>query len=194
MKSQAPRWNYFRLLEKDLEESFRFVQPCVQHFDVYSEHFARVILIACTEIENCVEAMAANAKYASALKDIDGYNQFLGSQYPNFTQSKVDLPWYGLTFDPWLNWTVGSAPDWWKNGYNKIKHDRENFPDAPTLRRAIESVAALFVLLLHYYRTLNGAGYAMPLQTQPSLFVLNEKAGDWQGGYVGWSWKLPGEA
>jgi hypothetical protein len=193
MQAEAPRWNYFRLLEKDLEDSFRYVQPCKQHYGVYSEHFARVILIASTEIENCIKSMAKNVKYQSSLKDIDEYNKFLILQYPNFTQSKVLLPWYGLSFEPWLNWAVGTAPDWWKLGYNKIKHDRENSPDAPTLQRAIDSVAALFVLLLHYYRTLNGGGYAMPLETQPHLFALEQKTGDWQGGYVGWSWKIPGE-
>ncbi len=192
MQAEAPRWNYFRLLEQDLEDSFRFVQPCPQHYSVYSEHFARIILIACTEIENCIKSMAVKANYQSSLGGIKDYNKFLISQYPYFAQSKVLLPWYGLTFEPWVNLGIGTTPDWWQSGYNKIKHDRENSPDAATLQRAVDSVAALFVLLLHYYHTLNGTNYTIPLMSQPRLFGLEEKPGDWKRSPLGWAWELPG--
>jgi len=39
-----PHWNYYKLLERDLEGCFRYVHPCDGHFDVYSDEFARIIL------------------------------------------------------------------------------------------------------------------------------------------------------
>ncbi|MEI6135228.1 MAG: hypothetical protein WCP72_09655 [Desulfomonile sp.] len=52
-----PHWNYYRLLESDLELCFRYVEPVQEHFGVYSDEFAKIIVLASTEIENGLKSL-----------------------------------------------------------------------------------------------------------------------------------------
>ena len=48
------RLNFYHLLEKDLEECFRYVEPCEVHHKMHSDQFARIILMSAAEIENAL--------------------------------------------------------------------------------------------------------------------------------------------
>ncbi len=187
-----PHWNYFRLLEGDLEKCFQYVQPDSQHFGVFSGQFVRIILVSSTEIENCLRALAIKTARAATSKDIKGYYSAVIDTYPRFTETRLFVPRYSLTIDPWKDWTDQTGPDWWSKGYNKIKHDRVGHPDAPTLFRAISSVGALLVLLLHFYR-LNDKHAMMPSEIEPRLFALGEDDEGFEGASICWSWVLPDE-
>jgi hypothetical protein len=194
MHHNLPHWNYFRLLERDLEECFRFVHPCTEHFSVYSDHFARIILMACTEIENCLNSLAVAVGCTPKPESIGEYQSCVSATYPQFNNMKIDVPRYALAFEPWQHWTSSAAPDWWTFGYNKIKHDRMGHPQAPTMFRAMSSVGALLVLLLHYYRQLHGRHCMMPTEISPCLLVPHEGDDGIYGSLSSWIWTLPGEA
>jgi hypothetical protein len=66
------------------------------------------------------------------------------------------------------DWSAKSPPEWWTNGYNKIKHDRLNHPNAPSLISAVHSVEGLLVLLLHFYR-LRYRKCSIPVEDMPML-------------------------
>lgn len=100
------------------------------------------------------------------------------------------MPRFSLTLTPWDRWSASSAPDWWTFGYNKIKHNRLKYPGAPTLIRAINSVAALQVLLLHYYR----AKYPESLLSDDvvtKLIVPRDNDDPFQGASILWDWTIP---
>ena len=185
-----PHWRYFQLLEKDLAECFRYVHPCPEHFGVYSEHFARIILMSSSEIQNCIRGYAHSTGYSPVPGSIGQHQAFISSKHPNLNQSRVVLPEYSLEFEPWKDWSDSNAPDWWTYGYNKIKHDRLQYPNAPTLKRATESVGALFALLLHYYSFLDPK-CCLPIDTAPSTFALYQESAGCDFGGIFWSWKLP---
>jgi hypothetical protein len=193
MLHDLPHWNYFRLLERDLEESFRYVSPLPEHFNVHSDYFARVIVMACVEIENCLRSFASKVANNNP-QSIGQFQAVVAGQYPHFTSMKIDMPRFSLqSLEPWAGWTSGTAPDWWTHGYNKIKHGRIGHPDAPTLHRAISSVAALLVLLLHYYRLEHGHVQVSSMLA-PTLLLPQEPENDGiYSGSVGWVWSLPGE-
>src|ERR1700712_4904374 len=104
MHHDLPHWNYFRLLERDLEESFRYVEPCPEHNQVYSDHFARIIVMACVEIENCFRRFAAEPPKPSKPKKISGYQQAVTTKCPLFTKMIIDMPRFNLDFLPWSGW------------------------------------------------------------------------------------------
>jgi hypothetical protein len=191
--SDLPHWNYFRLLERDLEDAFRYVQPCEAHFSVYSDHFAQIILMACTEIENCLAAFAHEVNYTPIPRNIGQFHNCITSKFPRFGETKMLLSRYSLSVTPWSNWSADTPPDWWKMGYNKIKHDRIGHPDAASLRRAIEAVGALGGLLYHYYRVKFGPQSLMPAELAPHLFQLDESHAGEQPAGIFQYWVLPGE-
>ena len=99
------------------------------------------------------------------------------------------LPRYKIDIQPWLGWTSLDTPDWWKNGYNEIKHNRIENPGAASLIRAVNAVAGLQVVLLHFYRLT--APYAYIADRQPQVLVPYDES-DPSGG-IGqfWSYSLP---
>ena len=44
-------WNYFLMLENDLDNTSRYIEPQGQE-NVYSFEFAKLLVLACTEIES----------------------------------------------------------------------------------------------------------------------------------------------
>ena len=189
-KHNLPQWNFFRILEEDLEECFAFVEPCEAHYGVYSDQFAAIILLACTEIENALRAFAAWAECEPMPTSINSYCRCILNTYPHLPKMVVSIPRYGLTMRPWHGWTDNSPPEWWTLGYNKIKHDRLKHPTAPTLWRAINALGGLLVVLLHNYRAIHRIS-SIPMENMPHLYeptALDDL--EW-GATFSWSWHLP---
>ena len=189
--SNLPFWNYFRLLERDLDACFQYVAPTAEHYAVYSDRFSQVILLACSEIENALGAFAHAARCEPFPRGIGAFQGCVLGRFPAFCSMKVELPRFSLTIEPWKGWTADAPPDWWTSGYNKIKHDRLGHPGAPSLHRAISSVGGLLVVLLHYYTLMHGEQCMMPSDLAPTVFVpVDEHSFGGESG-VFWSWRLP---
>lgn len=190
-----PHLRYYRLLERDLEECFRYIEPCLAHYDVYSDEFARIILMAATEIENALKLFAFRARVRDATSPTDVANicklhTLVTHKYPKFCDMKIYMPRYSLLTHPWDGWSASTAPDWWSNGYNKIKHDRMGNPGAGTLVRAIRAVAALQVVLLHSYR-LESSDVGIADRGIPELLIPWEENHPMDGASTVWMWSLP---
>lgn len=185
-----PHWNYFRILEKDLEECFRYIEPSKVHFSVYSDEFAKLILVACSEIENALRELSTSIDKSKICNNLGDYRNVVISKYPYFPMIKICVARYGISVAPWENWATEDSPDWWKNGYNKIKHDRVGNPSAATLERAINSIAALEAVLLYLYKEKHGES-SMPSENAPHLMEPIEEGGGASGGYIAWCWELP---
>jgi hypothetical protein len=188
-----PHWNYYRLLEQDLESCFRFVNPSQEHWNVYSDEFSRIILVAASEIENALRTFALWSQTNPIPSSILKYFECITTIYPHFYEMELVMPRYSVAIKPWEDWSESAAPDWWTYGYNKIKHDRLNYPNAPTLIRAIKSVGALQVLLLHFYRY-RYKDCELAYDIQPSLFIPWEKEKSWLGATISWGWDLPDDS
>jgi hypothetical protein len=187
-----PQWNYYRMLEGDLENAFRYIQPSPDHYGVYSDHFSMIILAASAEIENALNSIAHHISYTPKPNGILQYHACVTSRYSLFCDTEFAMPRFNGKFKPWKDWSDTTAPDWWTNGYNKIKHDRLSNPKAPTLERALNSVAALQSLLLHYYRLLIPS-VTMPSELEPRLFRLEENVNELNFSGTSWRWELPNE-
>lgn len=188
-RQDLPRWNYFRLLERDLEACFRYVEPCEKHYAVYSDEFSKLILVACSEIENSLHELAgfiAGSRSRSSIKEL---KSIVLAKFPHLPLARVSAARYSLTLEPWKGW-LESSPDWWANGYNKIKHDRAGNPEAGTLLRALNAMAALQVILLYLYRHKYRVA-TVPIEASPHLLDLVEQEGGMEGCLIGWQWELP---
>lgn len=52
---------------------------------------ARAILIACSEIENCLNSFARDAKYKPRPSSIGKYQEFIAAMYPLLVTMKIDF-------------------------------------------------------------------------------------------------------
>ena len=61
------------------------------------------------------------------------------------------MPSHVLDFQPWLSWSSGTNPPWWKS-YNNVKHERGKYFRDANLGNVLESAAGLLVLLVYFYQ------------------------------------------
>jgi hypothetical protein len=136
-------------LIQELQQICMVVHPTPDNFNAYGHEIRNLIIIACTE----VEAQWKNILKANGVEGRNRGHYIKLSRPMRLTEYRVALPWY-----PWLdhvapfeNWVPPANDLPWYVAYNKIKHDREsNFAQA-TLRSALESVTACFVMLCAQY-------------------------------------------
>ena len=109
-----PHWNFYRLLEADIEHCFRFVSPASEHYQVYSDEFARIILVAAVEVENVLREFAAEAAYTPAPNNIGEFCDCVTSVFPKMRDAGLVMPRYSVgTLRPWNGWSSSQGPDWW---------------------------------------------------------------------------------
>jgi hypothetical protein len=148
-----PYWQYFLAIEDDLLNASRFVEFVSDNYSVYSIEFARLLLLSSSEIDVVAKELCKLLSTDSKCEDINDYQKIILKHYPLFATFEVNIPRFGLSVKPWDAWSQGNKLVWWK-AYNDVKHERSKYYNKATLSNAVESVAALFTILLYYYRQL----------------------------------------
>lgn len=155
-------WNYSELLNGDLGNTTRFVEPTKDNYNTYSLEYTRIILSACSEIEvicRLICEMVDNGNdYTSPnssmkMKDI---SKTLLIRFPNIYKAKQNLLYKHEIVYPFKEWENGIQPLSWWNDYNNIKHYRHDYFSKSTLINAINSVAALMILNSYLYELVTG--------------------------------------
>jgi hypothetical protein len=172
-------WNYFLALEDNLIECARFVEFSLKNKDVYSIEFAQILMAAASEVDVLSKLIVSMLEPAAQKKNIDDYRSVIIRHLPAFANYKVALARYGLRTEPWMSWTSGTNPTWWRS-YNDVKHERDqHFPDA-TLENVISALAGLLVTVIQYYRlklapagSLENKMQATTSYLQPSASLLH---------------------
>ena len=145
-----------RLIMRDLNEIFDFVEPSNDNASVYSHRIYELLLRAATEFEsNCKGILKANG-YTGPREEKDwcvkDYFKISGA---------AKLSEYRITFERWATDQVYTPfTEWnpsrretlsWYDAYNKVKHDRfANFTMA-NLDNLVKAVAGLLCILHAQY-------------------------------------------
>ena len=164
-----PHWEYFLAIEDDLIGCSRFVEFSEENYCTYSLEFARIIMVACSEIDTLLKAICKKFNQKFKGRSIGSYYSEVIKKYPNFKKFNVKLPRFKLELKPWEYWCSDSPPCWWSS-YNKIKHRRDgNFKKA-NLITTLFSVTGLFVVLAYYYKESNsGESPALDYRSWPRV-------------------------
>ncbi len=145
-----PHWQYFLVMESDLEVASRFVYSSRDNFAAYSTEFAKILLSSASEVDVVAKALCRKIHPDKAYENINDYKDAITAKYPQLPAIEITLPRYGLSFKPWETWQNNKNPDWWKS-YNEVKHNRDTFFHKANLENTLLSVAGLFSLVLYYY-------------------------------------------
>lgn len=146
-------WNYLLALEHDLEQLSRYIEFVEPNYSVYSIELAHLLFAASSEVDVVAKLLCEWFNPNERHENINDYRSRLLIEFPEFPQSEVFVPRYGLSLKPWSNWAENRNPDWWKS-YNNVKHRRnEHFHEA-TLKNSLNALGALLILTVHYYSLL----------------------------------------
>lgn len=178
-------WNYFLALEHDLDQLSRYVDFSGNE-GTYSLEIARLLLGASSEVDVVLKQICKRFQANSTATKIGAYHPEVTANCPNFINYEIQIPRYGLTHRPWVNWTADQPPIWWSD-HNKVKHQRDQYFERATLKNCLNAVGGLFVAVLHLYEREAGNGELMQI---PMLFNVEDRFfGGTQMGRYGNSFK-----
>lgn len=138
-------WNYYLSLEKDLDNTSRYIEPKGQE-NVYSFEFAKLLVLSCTELESVLKLLCyeCNGKKAG---NIGEYKGIILEKYPKIVFAEVNIARWGETIRPFEGWDKGSL--FWWSAYGNVKHNREdNFKEA-TYKNAVYALSALYISIFY---------------------------------------------
>lgn len=135
------------------------------HMEVYSPFLRDIIIRSCVQVElffkewsllECSEKSEIELNTKFHKKDKNGNNKGVKSwnfnDYYHFKDNlqnedyiKIYVNPLNENINPFENWTKKSPPFWW-NSYNEIKHGGAKSIKVSTLKNALYSLAALFLM------------------------------------------------
>lgn len=163
-------WNYFLALEDDLDKLSRYVDFSGNE-SAYSLEIARLLLGASAEADVVLKQLCRKISQNSTASTIGAYRSEIVSNCPNFINFEVQIPRFGLTHQPWINWEENKPPHWWSD-HNKVKHHRDEHFERATLKNCLNAVGGLFVAILHLYEQEAANGELLQL---PKLFNVADQ-------------------
>jgi hypothetical protein len=176
----------FELLQDDLKELFKFVEPSDANLETYSFRTLEILLRASVEVEaNCKAILSANTYAKKQNLNMSDYAKLEFSHY--LSEYKVRMPYWSGNMSirqPFKSWasTTGSSgqkPLDWYQRYNSSKHDRAGALSDATLEAVIDAVAGVFVLLTAQFLHIDFAPGASLL----AIHGVNDGFKDGLGGY-----------
>jgi len=140
----------YRLLEKDLVETFDYVEPTRKNYSTYSHRFYQLLMRACTEFEANAKAILQGNGYTKKKLDIRDYwklNRACRLSDYGIINPVNDGPDRWITpFGDWKN-AADFEPLSWYQRYNEAKHNRIAHFEAANLLNVLNAVSAGFVML-----------------------------------------------
>jgi hypothetical protein len=183
-------WDYFLSIETDLEKCSRYVHFSQDNFGTYSIEFARIIMASSSEFDTIIKGICNSIDPSKKPEKMPQYFPILTSKYPKFTSFEVNVPKFRLTLHPWKDWAVAQRPDWWTKGYNKIKHERDQYFEQANLFNALSSVSGLLCGIIYYYKEVSGDSPKIQFYQAPKLFE-SDSYSVYADGNVWWKLSTP---
>lgn len=186
-------WNYAELLNEELGNTARFVEPDESNYQTYSLAYTNIILSSCSEVEIICrllcQAIDKDHDYTTPEKwvEMKDISKTIQTRFPHIYQARAALLQKSEYIYPFKIWETNKRANlpWWKE-YGLIKHYRhQKFSDA-TLENALNSVAALIILNSYLYKTV--LGEHAPKMTRSGMF---DNCYSYGGLLIGPSEKLP---
>ena len=146
-----------KLLYKDIEELFDYVEPSDENKDCYSFRIYELLLRACTEVESNMKGILVANGYDKKEPDrfcISDYFEL--EKTHRLSEYEVLIPnWSGelrkrIPFANWkgqTKWVKNETMLGWYVAYNTVKHNRQNEFNEASLVNAIDAYCGLLVLL-----------------------------------------------
>lgn len=138
-------WEYYLSLEKDIERTSSFIEPRGQE-NVYSFEFAKLLILACTEIESAFKVLCKDI-YGKELGTIADYKCEILKKYPKIVNATISIGRLGHNIEPFSGWDTGKLT-WW-DSYQHVKHSRKSSFTEATYINALYALGALYVLIFY---------------------------------------------
>jgi hypothetical protein len=156
-------WNYFLAFESDIDVVSRFIEPCENNYQTYSQELARILISSTSEIDVLLKGICEQIEPAEKADNIGKYETIIRNNHPQLFEFKLHIPRWGLELAPWTDWAANQPPLWW-TACNKVKHQRDTEYKRANLKHVLNSVGALFIVNLYFHRKYAEQAMLLPMQ------------------------------
>lgn len=157
-------------VEAELVTCTRYVEFSEKNFSCYSNEFAKIILLAASEVDSIHRDICAILAPSEKAGTISEYYPILTKEFPELCSCQVEISRYMIRVQPWRGWTDAQRPPWWSKGYNKLKHQRLAHLSSASLESALNAVAAQFLALQLFHYVHNAEWVEIDLSLRSALF------------------------
>ena len=145
-----PYWQYFLAIEADFAATTRYVEICSDNYNTYSIEYAKLLLASASEIDVLCKLLCEKLDPNARRTNIDDYRKCIVS-HTALSDEKILVRRYTIELEPWKKWKEICNPLWWRS-YNNVKHQRNQHYAEANLENCINSVAALFILVIYLHK------------------------------------------
>lgn len=146
-------WNYFLAIEKDLESLSRYIEFEARNLNTHSIELAHLLLSSSAEVDVMLKQYCKQLISNASPNNINEYKAIILSENSDILNQQILINRFGLVFTPFENWNNGNNPDWWRS-YIQVKHNRNDYYHEANLQNTINSVGALLLVNVYYYKEL----------------------------------------
>ena len=139
-------WNFFLVLDDDMNNTSRYVDP-IGNENVWSFEFLKVLLLSCTESESIFKLMCRKIDSSNSCGNIGDYKRIILGAFPKIVNATVTVKRLEREIKPFEGWDVGPL-QWW-DAYQLVKHNRDGNFQKATYMNAITVLSALYILILY---------------------------------------------
>lgn len=189
MQTTPKHWNYFLAIEAELAACSRYVEFSPSNYACYSIEFAKIIVLAASEVDSILHELCATLEPNAKATKITNYHPILLKKYPLIEKCEVSIDRYKLVLQPWKGWTADQRPDWWSKSYNKLKHERHQNLTNASLEAALNAVGAQFLALQLYHHATENDYVSVELSLRSILY--GPRLPDSYKGGVSWGYGDP---
>jgi len=135
--------------EKMLANFLEYVPYCDTHKEVWSPKLVIVLQETCSQLDSLWRWEAINVRGKNDRVDIADYFELYGAKMaPRWVVFWADKPEKVQPFTEWQGIQNYRPLDWWKDGYQKVKHNRLENRTCASLNRTVEALAGLFLAIV----------------------------------------------
>lgn len=142
-------WRYFLSLEDQFIRTLDYVDLSPDNSKTYSNEFAKLLLLAGSEVDVVAKQLCAQENPDWKREDIRDYAACINDAFDRKLHTQpVRFPYHLGERFPWKTWgnPEPTSPKWWR-AYNNVKHERDkHFPDA-NQENVVEAMCGLLVLI-----------------------------------------------
>lgn len=174
-------WANYLQIEKELIDTFKYVELSIDNYNTYSSKFLKIFLQVGSEIDICFKEYIKLISTNSNCININDYKCELLSNDIDFFNEEVIVNIIGIFIKPWSDLQNNSCLDWW-TAYNKVKHQRTDQVTIngisqvsykfANLKNVIFSLSGLYILLMNIFSKINENNDTSPVPNS-RLFKMN---------------------
>ena len=140
--------HYFISLEKELENSFNYIEPENDNLQCYGAKYTSILNSVCIEFESLSKVLIKHHRPDVVVGNIGDIKKNLLEIFPNIGENKVIITRINENRYPFKEWAEGSKLEWWR-AHTDVKHNRIKNYSLANLNNVLNAMAALIVIILY---------------------------------------------